>query len=53
MRRLFPKIMLCHLLPGFKYTVNLWDFFSEVLSCRAMTEQKTRDAKLRHSGVTM
>ena len=53
MRRLFSKIRLCHLLLGFTYTVNLWDFFREVLSCRAMTEQKTRDAKLRHSGVTM
>ena len=53
MRRLFSKIKICYLLLGFTYTVNLWDFFREMLSCRAMTEQKTRDATLRHSGVTM
>ena len=38
---------------GDTYTVNFWDFFSEGLNCRAMTEQKTRVAKPRHIGVTL
>ena len=28
--------------------MNFWDFFNKVLNCRAMTEQKPRDAKPRH-----
>ena len=52
MSRLFSETEICHLMTEFTYTLDFWDFFSKGLNCRAMTEQKLRDAKLRHTGVT-
>ena len=52
MSRLFSKTKMGYLMLYFTYTLNFWDFFSEEVNCRAMTEQKTGDAKARHTGVT-
>ena len=48
MSRLFFETKTYHLSIGFTYTVNFWDFFIIELNRRAMTEEKTRDAKPRH-----
>ena len=39
MSRLLSKTKIGHLMLDFTYSVNFWDFFNEVLNCRAMTEQ--------------
>ena len=49
---LFSVIKICYLMLEFTYTVNFCDFSSKGLNSGPMTEQKTRDAKSRHVGVT-
>ena len=49
---LFSVIKICHLMLEFTYTVNFCDFSSKRPNSGPMTEQKTRDAKPRHVGVT-
>ena len=41
MSRLFSETWICYLMLRFTYIMNLWNFSSEGLNCRAMTEQKT------------
>ena len=53
MSRLFSETTIYHLMLVFTYTVDFWDFSSEELNCRAMTEQKIRDAKTRHTALPL